>query len=130
MKIISIEQIEETSREVHCPKGGFVSYRFLLKKDKMGFGFHKTIIPVGPPQFWHYKNHLEACYCESGEGIITNVKTKKRYLIKPGTMYVLDKHDKHIFQAIKEVTLLCVFNPPLKGMETHGKDGSYIGDGK
>lgn len=125
MKVISFRKIKGTAREVHCPRGGFISYRFLLKKDNMGFGFTKTVIPVGPPQFWHYKNHLEACFCIKGSGYITNTRTKKKFSISPDVMYVLDKHDPHIFRAIKEVTLLCVFNPPLTGKEIHGKDGSY-----
>jgi len=63
MKIINLLDIINTDREVHCPNGGFVSYRYLLKSDNMGFGLHKTVIPEGPAQRWHYKHHKEACCC-------------------------------------------------------------------
>lgn len=125
MKIISLDQIKKTEREVSCPHEGFTSYRFLLKKDNMGFGLHKTFIPKGEPQHWHYKNHLEACYCLSGLGIIENVSTGETFEIKKDVLYVLDKNDEHMFQSIEDVELICVFNPPLTGNEVHNKDGVY-----
>ena len=110
---------------VPCPLGGFISNRMLLENDGMGFSISNTVIPVGEKQHWHYKNHLEACYCISGEGVLVDLETEEHHLIEPGVMYVLDKNDDHTFEALQEVTLLCVFNPPLKGTEIHGKDGSY-----
>jgi L-ectoine synthase len=115
----------DTEREVKCPRGGFVSLRALLAKDGMGFSLHKTIVPVGPPQHWHYKHHLEACYCIAGRGILTNYKTGEAFTIEPDSVYVLDKHDEHSFQALEEVVLISVFNPPVTGTEVHGEDGSY-----
>lgn len=125
MKVIDITDIAFTDREVACPSGGFTSFRFLLESDGMGFSLHKTVIPAGDIQFWHYKNHLEACYCVSGEGILTNTDTGKRHRIIEDRVYALDMHDPHSFKAIKDVTLICVFNPPLKGREVHESDGSY-----
>lgn len=125
MKIISRNDLRNTEREVACPNGGFVSYRFILEKDKMGFTVTQTFIPKGKPQHWHYKNHLEACLCISGYGLITDLETYKQHEIKPGVMYALDKNDDHIFQAIEDTVLVCVFNPPLKGGEVHGADGAY-----
>jgi hypothetical protein len=95
----------------------------------MGYGMTKTVIPVNGPQHWHYKNHLESCYCVSGKGILTNLRTKEYYAIEPDTTYVLDKHDDHTFEALEETTLICVFNPPLTGKEVHQKDGSYAAPG-
>jgi L-ectoine synthase len=126
MKVINLIDISGTEREVICPKGGFASYRYLLKSDGMGFGLHKTIIPEGPPQRWHYKHHKEACYCVSGFGILTNERTGERHSIKADTCYVLDDNDPHTFQAIHgEVVLVSVFNPPCVGKEVHAEDGSY-----
>lgn len=128
MKIITIEHLEETSRQVQCPNGGFTSYRVLVKSDHMGFSLHKTVIPAGPPQKWHYKHHLEACYCIAGKGVLTNLDNGERYLIVPDRVYVLDKHDPHTFQALEDVVLISVFNPPVVGNEVHGPDGSYPED--
>ena len=49
----------------------------------------------------------------------------KVYPIKPGTIYILDKHDRHILRAFKEMTMACVFNPPLNGKEVHNAEGAY-----
>jgi L-ectoine synthase len=40
-------------------------------------------------------------------------------------MYVLDKNDRHTFQAIEETVLISIFNPPVTGAEVHDQDGSY-----
>lgn len=129
MKIVKISDIKGTNREVHCPKGGFVSNRILLESDGMGYSMTKTVIPPNGPQFWHYKNHLESCYCVSGRGKITNANTLEEFIIEPDVTYVLDKHDPHVFEAFEEVVLICVFNPPLTGQEVHGEDGAYVSDG-
>lgn len=126
MKVLSLKQLQNTEREVKCPKGGFTSYRFLLEKDGMGFTLNKTVIPAGDKQFWHYKNHLEACYCVWGLGVLTDARTGKKHTIEPDTLYVLDDHDPHEFKALETTVLISVFNPPLKGREVHREDGSYV----
>lgn len=124
MKIVQAKDVSG-SREVHCPKGGFVSFRYLLASDGMGFGLHRTVIPPGPRQYWHYKHHLEACYCIAGEGMLRDELTGEEFAITPGVCYVLNDHDAHSFVAITEVELISVFNPPVTGTEVHGPDGSY-----
>ena len=47
------------------------------------------------------------------------------YQIKPGTLYALDKHARHILRAKTPLKLICVFRPPLTGLEVHDEDGSY-----
>ena len=126
MKVIRMHELIGTSRAVACPHGGFVSYRALLASDGMGFSLHKTVIPPGPPQHWHYLNHLEACYCIKGYGYLTDLVTGERHLITNGTLYVLDQHDDHTFEAIEKTILISVFNPPVKGTEVHREDGSYV----
>lgn len=123
MKVKTIESLIGTEREVTGV--GFKSIRVLLEKDNMGFSLHKTIIPKGVPQHWHYKHHLEACYCIVGKGIIKNLETGIEYDIYPDTIYVLDKHDDHTFQALEDTILISVFNPPVTGNEIHNSDGSY-----
>ncbi len=124
MKVIKTSELAE-DRVVDCPKGGFTSNRILLESDGMGYTMTKTVIPVGERQFWHYKNHLESCYCVAGRGVLTNQDTGEEFEILPDTTYILDNHDPHYFQALEEVVLICVFNPPLTGQEVHGEDGAY-----
>jgi len=124
MKIRSIDQIENTVRDVHFEQGR--SLRLILERDNMGFSFHKTIIKAGTKGHWHYKNHLEACFCIAGDGELTDLKTGKKYIIIPDTIYLLDQNDDHTFEAFNEdVILISVFNPPCKGTEIHKEDGSY-----
>lgn len=128
MKIIKIKDIENTDRSVFG--NGFNSQRLLLESDKMGFSFFKTIIPKGGPYTWHYKHHLEACYCLSGKGVIKDVLKDIIYEIEPETMYVLNDNDLHTFEAIEDVVLISVFNPPLSGNEIHDENHSYKPSGK
>ena len=127
MKVIRTSELPQ-ERIVNCPKGGFVSNRILLESDGMGYGMTKTVVPVGERQYWHYKSHLESCYCVSGKGLLTNATTNQYWAIEPDTTYVLDNHEPHYFEALEEVVLICVFNPPLKGQEVHGEDGSYVSE--
>jgi len=128
MKIVDINKLD-TDRIVQCPKGGFTSNRILLDSDEMGYTMTKTVIPPNGKQFWHYKKHLESCYCVSGKAELTNADTGEVFEIKPDVTYVLDNNDPHYFEAFEEVVLICVFNPPLSGKEVHQEDGSYsVGD--
>jgi len=129
MKIVRLSDLSN-EKIVSCPKGGFISNRILTKSDNMGYSMTKTIIPPKGKQFWHYKEHLESCYCISGKGILTSEKTGAEFIIEPDVTYVLDKNDPHYFEAVEEVVLICVFNPPLQGDEVHGEDGSYIASDK
>lgn len=125
MKVLTLNDIAGTSRQVYCPKGDFISNRFVLDSDGMGYSVTKTIINAGVVATWHYKNHLETCYCISGKAIIINNETGDFYGIAPDSCYILDKNDNHTFMAIEDTVLLCVFNPPLTGDEVHMADGSY-----
>lgn len=51
-----------------------------------------------PKSLLEYKNHMEACYCIEGEGEIES-EHKNVYPLRPGTMYALDRHDKHYLRA-------------------------------
>ena len=121
MKIIKLDE----TKQVECPDGGFTSNRYLLESDGMGFSVTRTTIPKGNPHIWHYKNHLEACFCVSGHGKLGDMSNADEHDILPGTLYALDKNDKHMFMAIEDTVLICVFNPPLTGNELHDEERSY-----
>lgn len=123
MKIHRIEDIKDTERDIKFAEG--TSLRFVLACDGMGFSLHKTIIPKGQKGHWHYKHHLEACYCIKGCGILTDLSTGNRHSILEDDCYILDNHDDHTFEALENVVLISVFNPPVTGNEVHQKDGSY-----
>lgn len=118
-----VDDLIGTARDVRGV--GFQSLRVVLASDKMGFSVHKTIIPKGEPLHWHYRHHLEACFCVSGRGILTNLKDGQRHNIVSGVTYLLNEHDDHVFQAMEDTVLISIFNPPIAGREVHGVDGSY-----
>jgi len=124
MIVRTLDAIIDTPR--HVSGEGWQSRRILLKSDGMGFSLHDTIVEEGTEQRLHYKHHLEANYCISGMGEVVDMKTGTTYPISPGTLYALDQHDEHILRAlIGDLRLVCIFNPPLTGQETHQADGSY-----
>ncbi|MFQ5563306.1 MAG: ectoine synthase [Parvularculaceae bacterium] len=115
--------LKDTERRVDSD--GWSSVRLLLKDDAMGFSFHITTIHEGAELEMHYRNHLESVYCVGGEGSIEDLETGAIHEIRPGVMYALDKHDRHILRARKEMTMACVFNPPVTGREVHDETGAY-----
>ena len=125
MIVRNLDEANKSSRRIVSPDGNWESTRMLLKSDKMGFSFHITTIYEGADFRMHYQNHLESVYCISGEGEIESLADGTRYPIKPGTMYALNLHDQHILRAFKEMTMACVFNPPLNGTEVHNAEGAY-----
>jgi L-ectoine synthase len=124
MILRTLSQILKTEWNVETDK--FASRRLLAKADGMGFPLSDTTIPAGSEMVIWYKNHFEACYCVEGEGEVEVLEPQpKTYRIQPGTLYALDKHDKHILRAFSPMKLICVFCPGLTGREIHDADGSY-----
>jgi L-ectoine synthase len=123
MIVRSVGDLRGTSREVHAET--WVSRRLLLKEDGMGFSLHETILYAGTETAMWYKNHLEAVLCVEGEGEIEDLATGERHIITPGTMYALNVHDRHVLKARKNLRMVCVFNPPCTGQETHDEEGAY-----
>ncbi|MDY7036238.1 MAG: ectoine synthase [Thermodesulfobacteriota bacterium] len=123
MIVRTIENIKGTEAEVSTPN--WISRRLLLKKDGMGFSLHETTIYANTETPMQYLNHLEAVYCIEGEGEVETVEDGRVYPIKPGTIYALDRHDRHILRAKTELRMVCVFNPPCTGDEVHDENGAY-----
>lgn len=123
MIVRTLQAAEKSDRRVTSET--WESTRLLLKDDKMGFSFHITTIYAGTTTEMWYRNHLESVYCITGEGEIETLDDGKVYQIVPGTVYALDKHDKHILRARTELKLACVFNPPVTGYEVHDETGAY-----
>ncbi|MEE3157956.1 MAG: ectoine synthase [Pseudomonadota bacterium] len=124
MIVRTLEECENSERRVATET--WESTRMLLNDDQMGFSFHITTIYANKETHIHYKNHLESVYCMSGNGEIETLSDGKVYQIRPGTLYILDKHDEHMLRGgTEDMKMACVFNPPLSGKEVHDKDGVY-----
>ena len=128
MILRTLEEAEKSERRVISEN--WESTRLLLKGDNMGFSFHiTTIYPNTETKIW-YKNHLESVFCMEGDGEVETLDDGMVYLIKPGSIYILDKNDRHILRAKTTLKLACVFNPPLHGKEVHDEFGSYSLEGE
>ena len=125
MIVRTLEQARNIERRVRAENGNWESVRLSLKDDNMGFSFHITTIFAGTETHIWYQNHLETVYCISGEGEVETVADGKIHPIKPGTVYILDKHDEHYLRAKTDIEFACVFNPPLHGKEVHDENGVY-----
>lgn len=123
MIVRDFNKLKNTDRDVKDAQ--WSSVRMLLADDKMGFSFHITTLEAGSEHTFHYKNHFESVYCMQGKGSITDIATGETHEIKPGVMYALNKHDRHILRAEEELVMACCFNPPVTGKEVHREDGSY-----
>ena len=123
MIVRTLDSLTGTDREV---KGEtWVSRRLLLQQDGMGFSFHETVLYAGTETRMWYKNHLEAVLCVEGEAEIEDLGTGEKHTLLPGTMYALNDHDRHVLRVKTDFRVVCVFNPPCTGGETHDADGSY-----
>jgi len=123
MIVRKLEDVIGTEDDVHAETWN--SRRLLLRKHGMGFSVHDTIIHAGTETRMWYKNHLEAVYCIEGEGEVETLADGHVYSIKPGTIYALDQHDKHVLRAKTDLRIICVFNPPVTGKEVHDESGAY-----
>ncbi len=124
MIVIHSQDLTDTERHARGP--GWESRRMIVKRDGIGYSVHETRVFEGAELHLHYKHHYEANYCMEGEGEVLDVTTGERHAIRPGTLYALNLNDQHVLRATKgDLRLVCVFNPPLSGTETHRADGSY-----
>ena len=124
MIVRSLEDLKAQGRYNEKP-GAWTSSRYLLRDDQVGFTLTQTTIAAGAEQMMEYKNHIEANLVIEGEGSVKDVATGEVFELNPGTMYTLDKHDRHELKARTDMRLVCVFTPALVGKETHDADGSY-----
>jgi len=125
MIVRTLEKAKQSGRRIVSPDNNWESVRLLLKDDGMGFSFHITTIYQGADFKMHYQNHLESVFCISGEGEVETLDDGKKHPIGPGTIYILDKNDRHVLRAFTEMTMACVFNPALNGSEVHNAQGAY-----
>jgi len=125
MIVKHLEDVLGTAAEVETE--GWTSRRLIYRDAGMGYSVHDTIIKPGAELEMEYRYHLETVYCIEGEGEIIEVATSRSHVIRPGTIYALNEHDRHILRANKgtHMRMVCVFNPPLTGREVHDETGAY-----
>ncbi len=125
MIVRSLEEIQNSDRDVRAKNGNWESRRLILNDDAVGFSLHDTIIHAGTETLLWYKHHIEAVYCIEGEGEVETTENGKVYPIKAGTVYLLNGNERHWLRARTTMRMVCVFNPAVTGNEVHDEDGAY-----
>lgn len=123
MIVRTLAGVEGTDRDVAAPT--WRSRRLLLAGDGQAFSLHDTVIDAGTETTMWYRNHVEAVYCIEGNGRLDDLDNGQSYPLEPGTVYLLDGHERHRVSAISDLRMVCVFSPPCSGRETHDDNGSY-----
>ncbi|WP_170428352.1 MULTISPECIES: ectoine synthase [Ruegeria] len=122
--------LKETEKAGLCIEwGSGTSHRLLTTRDDVGFGMCHTVVRAGTSSKLQYRNHVEACYCISGRGLVSaeNVASDENkadlvnHRIEAGTVYVLDNHEAHtlIADPDSDLILISIFSPALEGTERH-----------
>lgn len=119
------EDVEGGPGDTTLSGGNARTLRYLLRDDGVGITVSDITVGAGGNKILHYKNHMEANLVIEGEGTVEDMATGEVHQLKPGTIYVLDKHDRHRLNATTTMRLICVFTPALVGGEVHDEDGSY-----
>lgn len=123
MIVRTIDEITDTEQDVKTEN--WRSKRIVLARDGAGFSLHETTLYAGTiNEFW-YANHIEGVFVVEGEGEVTNLGTGETHQLAPGSLYLLDDHDKHRVVPRTEMRTVCVFNPPITGREVHDENGVY-----
>jgi L-ectoine synthase len=125
MIVRTTDEITDTDRDVTSADGNWRSKRIVLADDRVGFSFHETTLAAGSVNEFHYANHVEAVWLIEGDGILTDLEKGEVHQLRPGTMYLLDGHERHRVEPVTRMRMLCVFNPPVTGREVHDENGVY-----
>ncbi len=119
----TLDQISGTDRDLEAPT--WSSRRFVLAGDGAGFSLHDTVMTAGTVTTMWYRHHIEAVYCIEGNGTLEDLDGGRSDELAPGTMYLLDGHERHRVSARSDLRMVCAFNPPCTGAEVHDEEGVY-----
>jgi len=123
MIVRTLDEITDTDADIKTEN--WRSKRIVLAKEKVGFSVHETTLYAGTVSRFWYANHIEAVLVVEGEGEITDLGTDETHQLAPGSLYLLNDHDKHEVRPRTEMRVVCVFNPPVTGREVHDENGVY-----
>ena len=122
MIVKRLEDVVGTKGEAHENKSH--SLRLLLEEDGMGVTLTDSILEAGFEIVLWQKNHLEACYCLEGEGTVEELDNGTLHVVKPGTLFAMNAHDRHRIRAKTRMRIIATLFPALTGDEGRDADGS------
>ena len=110
-----LDQVDDTERDVHGE--GWRSRRLLVAEDGIPYSFHITVLDRGARLRFEYARHRETVYCIAGEGSVTDLAAGETVALTLGGLYSAGIGEPHEITALSEMTLVCIFTPPLDGTE-------------
>lgn len=123
MLIRTVADVTDTDADISTDN--WRSKRLVLAKEGAGFSVHETTLYAGTESEFCYQNHIEAVFVVEGEGEIEDLATGEVHQLAPGSLYLLDDHDRHRVRPRTQMRTVCVFNPPVTGREVHDENGVY-----
>ena len=123
MIVRTIDEITDTEADIQTEN--WRSKRIVLAREGAGFSVHETTLYAGTESEFCYQNHIEAVFIVEGEGEIEDMATGEVHQLGPGSLYLLNDHDRHKVRPRTQMRTVCVFNPPVTGREVHDENGVY-----
>jgi len=111
----TLDQVDGTERDVRGD--GWRSRRLVVAEDGTPYSFHITVLDPGAQLRFEYTRHRETVYCIEGTGTISDLAAGDTMALEPGRLYSAGIGEPHEIVALTQMTLACVFTPPLKGTE-------------
>ena len=124
-----LDELREAGREKIVAGGSAKSIRILLQEDKVGFTLCDVRLAAGNKAVLWYKHHWEANYILHGRGIVSDLTSGESWPLESGTMYIVGPDDRHSIEAVSDLHLISIFNPPLQGDEQHDEEGTLPSSG-
>lgn len=116
-------EVEGSATDIRTPN--WRSLRAVLAADGTGFSVHETTVRAGTDNEFWYAHHVEAVVVVEGEGELEDRETGTVHPLGPGSVYVLDGHERHVLRPFTDIRAICFFTPALRGDEVHDRDGAY-----
>jgi L-ectoine synthase len=129
MFVKTLTELKANGEEAIHGDGSLRAVRFLKKLDGMGFSVSDVRCTAGLDEVLWYKHHWEANYILHGHGIVSDLTSGEFWSLEPGTMYIVGPDDRHSIEAVSDLHLVSIFNPPLIGDEQHDEEGTLPSSG-
>ncbi len=131
MLIRTLADMEAGGRIVSINRGRSSALRMVNASDGLGFSLSEARGEPGGHALLWYKNHWEANYVRRGTGTLEDLTTGRVWDLEPGMMYCVGPRDRHRLENAggEGFRIVSIFNPPLRGDESHDADGAYAPGG-
>lgn len=123
MFVRRLDEMRAKGEEKVVANGGARTLRVLSKDDDLGFSLSDVHVAAGRSNDLWYKNHWEVNYVLGGNARVTDLNSGEIHHFDPWSLYVVGPNDPHRFEALSDVHVISLFDPPLTGEEIHDADG-------